>query len=65
MYTLGIYAGPLKGTVLDKAKFEEERAKYYEARGWDARGIPTKAGLAKLGLEDVGAALEAGGVTLT
>jgi aldehyde:ferredoxin oxidoreductase len=64
-YTLGIYAGPQKGTKLDKAKFEEERAKYYTARGWDARGIPTKATLTKFGLDEVTSTLEKAGVTLT
>jgi len=65
MYTVRIYAGPLKGTGPDKPKFEEERAKYYEARGWDARGIPTKATLTNLGLDDLIPVMEQAGVTLT
>jgi aldehyde:ferredoxin oxidoreductase len=65
MYTLPIYAGPAKGTKIDKAQFETERGKYYAARGWDARGIPTKATLTKLGLDDLVPAMEKAGVTLT
>ncbi len=61
-YREPIYAGPLKGTVLDKSKFEEERAAYYELRGWDERGIPTKDTLKEHGLEDILAELEGMGI---
>ena len=39
--------GPAKGLVsgLDKMKPE-----YYKARGWDDKGVPSKATLARLGL---------------
>jgi aldehyde:ferredoxin oxidoreductase len=45
--------GPLKGTKLDKSKYEAMLQMYYEKRGWDNRGIPTKSTLNKLGLADV------------
>ncbi len=57
-----IYAGPLKGTVLDRAQFEAERAKYYDLRGWDTRGIPTKETLMEHGLEGILVELEGLGV---
>jgi len=45
--------GPLKGTKLDKTKYEYMQQLYYKKRGWDNRGIPTKTTLGKLGLTDV------------
>ena len=50
--------GPYKGKTVDKARFEEEKRKYYQAVGWDEKGIPTSEILRKLGLEDVDKALE-------
>jgi aldehyde:ferredoxin oxidoreductase len=50
--------GPCKGKAVDKARFEEERQKYYEAAGWDENGIPKSETLRKLGLDDVDRALE-------
>jgi aldehyde:ferredoxin oxidoreductase len=44
--------GPLKGAMLDRAKYDVMLQKYYRRRGWDERGIPTKATLKKLGLDD-------------
>ncbi|MEM3730757.1 MAG: aldehyde ferredoxin oxidoreductase family protein [Candidatus Bathyarchaeia archaeon] len=45
--------GPLKGAKLDMKKYDEMLRKYYQKRGWDERGIPTRATLSKLGLSDV------------
>lgn len=45
--------GPLKGTKLDKSKYEAMLQMYYKKRGWDNRGIPTKSTLNKLDLPDV------------
>ncbi|MCX6648155.1 MAG: aldehyde ferredoxin oxidoreductase family protein [Candidatus Bathyarchaeota archaeon] len=42
--------GPLAGKKLDKAKYDALLGYYYEKRGWDNRGIPTKATMNKLGL---------------
>jgi aldehyde:ferredoxin oxidoreductase len=52
-FTDPLTKGPLKGTKLDKAKYESMLQLYYKKRGWDNRGVPTKATLAKLGLADV------------
>jgi aldehyde:ferredoxin oxidoreductase len=56
--------GPLKGTKLDKTKYEYMQQLYYQKRGWDHRGIPTKTTLGKLGLTDVATELSKH-VTLT
>ncbi|MEM3672915.1 MAG: aldehyde ferredoxin oxidoreductase family protein [Candidatus Bathyarchaeia archaeon] len=45
--------GPLKGAKLDRTKYDVMLQKYYQKRGWDERGIPTKSTLKRLGLEDV------------
>lgn len=45
--------GPLKGSKLDRAKYDAMLQTYYKKRGWDERGIPTKSTLARLGLGDV------------
>jgi aldehyde:ferredoxin oxidoreductase len=45
--------GPLKGARLNRTKYEVMLQNYYNKRGWDERGIPTKTTLEKLGLEDV------------
>jgi aldehyde:ferredoxin oxidoreductase len=45
--------GPLKGTKLDRAKYDSMLQTYYRKRGWDGRGIPMKSTLSKLGLKDV------------
>ena len=43
--------GPLAGKKLDKEKYDTLLGYYYDKRGWDNRGIPTKATMKKLGLE--------------
>ncbi|MFQ5758295.1 MAG: aldehyde ferredoxin oxidoreductase family protein [Candidatus Bathyarchaeia archaeon] len=48
-----ITKGPFKGATLDREKYEAMLRLYYQKRGWDSRGIPTKKTLAKLGLGDV------------
>ncbi|WFO75497.1 aldehyde ferredoxin oxidoreductase family protein [Desulfurococcaceae archaeon MEX13E-LK6-19] len=45
--------GPYKGWKLDINKYDNFLRMYYEMRGWDERGIPTKETLEKLGLSDV------------
>jgi len=42
--------GALAGKHLDKEKYDKLLGFYYDKRGWDDRGIPTKATLKKLGL---------------
>ena len=51
-------SGPYKGKTVDRAKFEEDKKRYYEAVGWDENGIPISETLIKLGLENVDKALE-------
>lgn len=45
--------GPLKGAKLDRQKYAAMLDGYYQKRGWDKRGIPTKTTLAKFGLDYV------------
>lgn len=45
--------GPFKGTSLDREKYDRMLQSYYNKRGWDRRGVPTKGTLVKLGLGDV------------
>jgi len=50
--------GPITGKVLDAEKYDGLLQHYYDQRGYDRRGIPTKATLARLGLEKEAAAAE-------
>ena len=45
--------GALRGSRLDKEKFDAMLQRYYRKRGWDDRGVPRKNTLKKLGLSDV------------
>lgn len=45
--------GPFKGTSLNREKYDRMLQVYYNKRGWDNRGIPTKGTLVNLGLGDV------------
>ncbi|MDT7902848.1 MAG: aldehyde ferredoxin oxidoreductase family protein [Caldivirga sp.] len=42
--------GPLKGAVLNMEGYQRMLTWYYEARGWDERGIPRRSTLRRLGL---------------
>jgi len=42
--------GPYKGARLDREKYGEMLQTYYRKRGWDPKGIPTKATLERLNL---------------
>jgi aldehyde:ferredoxin oxidoreductase len=51
------------GAVVDRDEFEKMKSEYYEYRGWDvATGLPTKAKLEELNLNDVAADLEGRGL---
>ena len=52
-YTLPISSGARKGMVVSREEFEKELDKFYEARGWDKAGIPTRERLKSLGLENM------------
>jgi aldehyde:ferredoxin oxidoreductase len=43
--------GPLTGSKLNKDGYEKMLSWYYQKRGWDERGIPTKNRLTEQGLE--------------
>jgi len=51
-------SGPYKDKTTDKKAVEEMKKQYYEAIGWDERGIPKSEVLKKLGLGDVDRALD-------
>jgi len=44
--------GPVKGSVVTQEELDLLLDDYYQARGWNVEGIPTKAKLKELGLED-------------
>jgi len=46
-------SGPYKGRKVKKEAFEEEKKEYYEAVGWDEKGLPKPEVLIKLGLQSV------------
>jgi len=43
--------GDLAGCKLDREKYDQLLSWYYEIRGWDQNGVPTRKTLEKLGLE--------------
>jgi len=53
-----ITKGPLKGGKLDRTRYDILLQRYYKKRGWDERGIPRKATLKKLKLENVAKQLQ-------
>ncbi len=53
--------GPIAGRVLDLEKYDGLLDHYYDLRGWDKRGIPTRRTAAALGLEDEARQVEAFG----
>ncbi len=50
--------GALKGKHLDREKYDKLLQTYYDKRGWDDRGIPTKATMMQLGLSKEAEELE-------
>ena len=50
--------GPYAGQTLDRVKYEQLLDHYYDIRGWDKNGVPTKSTLKKLGLDFVIPTLE-------
>jgi len=50
--------GALKGSTLDRDKYNQMLQAYYMRRGWDERGIPRKKTLNLLGLEDAAKQLQ-------
>jgi aldehyde:ferredoxin oxidoreductase len=57
-----IGSGPAGGKVVERDKFEKILEEYYEDRKFDRKtGLPTRAGLERLGLKDIADDLEARG----
>ncbi|MDH5753782.1 MAG: aldehyde ferredoxin oxidoreductase family protein [Candidatus Bathyarchaeota archaeon] len=52
--------GALRGAKLDRTKYDDMLRMYYQKRGWDERGIPTKTTLERLGLGDIAKKLKNG-----
>ncbi len=52
-FTEPLNEGPLKGSKLDRAKYDALLQTYYEKRGWDENGVPRRQTLARLGLSGV------------
>jgi aldehyde:ferredoxin oxidoreductase len=44
--------GKMKGMKLDRQKYDQMLSWYYELRGWDENGIPTKETLDHFGLRE-------------
>lgn len=61
-YEEEIPAGPAKGKVLTRDKLDRLLDDYYELRGWDVNGVPTRGTLERLGLGKVADDLTAIGV---
>ncbi len=50
--------GPLKGSTLNRNSYDSLLQTYYDKRGWDNRGIPTKSTMDRLNLGQEAAELE-------
>jgi aldehyde:ferredoxin oxidoreductase len=61
-YEEPIPSGPNQGYYISREKLDSLLDWYYQARGWNANGIPTRETLKRLGLEDVAQALETKGI---
>jgi aldehyde:ferredoxin oxidoreductase len=46
-------SGPIKGKTLTREQYETMLDDYYQVRGWDADGVPTKDTVEKLGLGEL------------
>jgi aldehyde:ferredoxin oxidoreductase len=62
LYEDPIADGPNQGHLLSREDIENLLNWYYEARGWDRNGIPTKDTLVRVGLPGVAEELEAKGL---
>lgn len=51
-----------KGKVVERDKFDKMMNEYYELRGWDTKGLPTKAKFKDLELDDIAKDLEKKGL---
>jgi aldehyde:ferredoxin oxidoreductase len=46
-------SGPTKGRILTEEMYATMLDEYYEARGWDADGVPTPETVQRLGLDEL------------
>ena len=44
-------SGPSAGQAIGEATWADSLRRYYELRGWDAKGVPTEAKLSELGVD--------------
>jgi len=51
-------SGPNEGLLITREEMDILLDEYYQARGWDKNGIPTKETLEKVGLEDIAEVVE-------
>ncbi len=58
MYQDPIQSGPNQGHCMSEEEVNILLDEYYQARGWDENGIPTKETLERLGLADVAAGMD-------
>jgi aldehyde:ferredoxin oxidoreductase len=52
-FTDPVPKGPFKGETINKDQYDQILDLYYDLRGWDKEGIPTKETLTRLGLKDL------------
>lgn len=57
-YTEPVPTGPNRGHCLTEKEIQSLLDEYYQARGWDRNGIPTRETLEHMGLEEVAADME-------
>ena len=50
--------GPAKGAVVTQDELDLMLDDYYQARGWNVEGVPTKAKLQALGMQDYQSIIE-------
>ena len=62
LYEEPIADGPNQGHVISRKDIEKLLNWYYEARGWNPNGIPTRKTLARVGLSEVAEDLESRGL---
>jgi aldehyde:ferredoxin oxidoreductase len=55
-------SGPYAGKTTNREAFEDEKQEYYEAVGWDKKGLPKSETLRNLGLQDVEQKLRASNI---
>jgi len=51
-------SGPFKGAKASKEEVEKEKKEYYKQMGWDENGIPRKEELERLGIKELGPAVD-------